>query len=472
MSPNTSLAGAPLFAPPHARPGLQALPGVGPLIAGIATAQSPIAQALRCRAKEGDVFTIEMPGSAPTTFVLGTRGHQFMNRLPTEAAGIGQVLSLVSVLSQWVPRSDRSPEHLERLAIGGRAFLAHRLRRADATSDLHAIVDTMVEDATRSWEGTIDLAQAIIALVHSISLRCIGGLPAWSHLGDRGRAHLRGMASGIDVPRLPLGATPLRFFMSDYWASRRFQRALRALVEAHERTGEIELIDDLLATMSVGGGPLDARDRVWALNYVLFNAVAYPGSYGFWSFVDIMNDRDVSEAIRGASKGDAEMLAEHAVLETIRLNPVTVAGRMLKQDVHYPAGERPSEGHYVIPKGTLLGSAPASYTRDPQEHKAPDSYCPHRFSEGESVPKLFGGGAFGCVAQRYTRALLPAIHAALIRRFTFQPIDPTPPRLARPALHYPKKRLRAIVVARDSTSAGGATRAAPRCPVHFFLRAK
>lgn len=435
----------PLRIPPRARPGLSGLPLVGRLLAGLATAKGPLEHALRCRAETGDVFTVDPPGAPPITYLLGTRGYRFMNRLPPEVAGIGSVLSIVPVLSQWISRSDSSPEVLEQLAIAGRGFLSQRLRRPEATTEIGTIVEETVEAATREWSGTIDLADALVDLVHRVSLRCVGGASAAARVGEGGLSCLRVMTAGVDVPRLALGGTVARYLMRDYWAARCFERLLRRVVSEHDEGCRVELIDDLRASMRVGDEPLDERDLPWALNYVLFNAVAYPGTYGFWSFVDMLSDPGAAEAIREATPEDAVRRAEHALLETIRRNPVTVAGRMLKKDVRYPAAAHPGAPEYVIPAGNMLGSAPGSFARDPAVYRDPDAYCPHRFAAGEPVPQLFGAGAFGCVAQRYVRALLPLVHTALLRRFRFELVDTLPPRKARPALHYPRRRVRAIV---------------------------
>lgn len=435
----------PMLTPPQARPGPAVLPFLGRVLAGLATAKGPLEHALRCRAAVGDVFTVDPPGAPPITYLLGRRGYRFMNRLPPEVAGIGQVLSIVPMMSRWVSRSDSSPDWLEQLAIAGRAFLWRRLRRPEATREMAAAVEATVEAVTRDWPGTVDLADVLVALVHRVSLRCVAGPDAAARLGEGGLACLRAMTAGVDVPRMALGATPARYLLRDYWATRCFERLLRRVVAEHDAGAGVELIDDLRSTMQVGDARLDERDLPWALNYVCFNAVAYPGTYGFWSFVDMLADDGVVRGIRGASAEEAIRRAEHATLETIRRNPVTVAGRILKQEVRYPAAAHAGAPEYVIPAGTMVGSAPGSFTRDPAAHRDPDAYCPHRFAAGEAVPQLFGGGAFGCVAQRYVRALLPLVHTALLRRFGFRLIDALPPRRARPALHYPRRPVRAIV---------------------------
>ena len=144
--------------PPSARPGSQAFPVIGPVLAGLATAAGPLEQALRCRAESGDVFSVELPGGPPITYLLGTRGYAFMNRLPPETAGIGSVLQLVSVFSRWISRADPSPDYLERLALGGRAFLQQRLRRAETTTELRRLVEEVAAAGSRSWAGEVDLA--------------------------------------------------------------------------------------------------------------------------------------------------------------------------------------------------------------------------------------------------------------------------------------------------------------------------
>lgn len=430
--------------PPAARPGAQATPLLGRVLAGLATLRGPLEQALRCREQYGDVFTLDLPGNAPITYLLGQRGYAFMNNLPVKLAGIGSVLQLVSVFGNWITRADPSPEYLELLALGGRSYLQRRLLRPERVAASLPIVESIAAARTAGWTGRpesperVDLSSAVISLVHSTSIRCVAGEKLWRELHQDALPLLRQMAAGVDVPRLPLGATPARFALPEYWAAKAFERRLRRYIAEHlPSSGEFDLLDDLREHMVVDGRPLDPRDLAWALNYVLFNACAYPGTYAFWSLLDLVSDATVLAGVRDAAPEAAVRHAEHAILETIRLNPVTVAGRTLKQDVYFVDDQDPEPRTWKIPAHHLIGSAPGSFTRDPAVHAAPDRYCPHRFARGEPVPKLFGGGAFGCVAQGYVRTILPALHTWLLRRFDFALEGPLPARRARPALHYP-----------------------------------
>lgn len=434
------------MAPPVARPGAQATPVVGPVLAGLATLAGPLAQALRCREQYGDVFTLDLPGSAPLTYLLGQRGYSFMNNLPVKSAGIGSVLQLVSVFGNWITRADPSPEYLELLALGGRSYIQRRLLRPERVAASPPIVQAIASARTAEWQGRIDLSATVIPLVHSASIRCVAGEKLWRELHQDALPLLRKMAAGVDVPRLPLGATPARFALPEYWAAKALERRLQRYIAEHAPSGsgsgsgsdgEFDLLDDLRAHMVVDGRPIDPRDLAWALNYVLFNACAYPGTYGFWSLLDLVSDATVSAGVRDAAPDQAVKRAEHAIVETIRLNPVTVAGRTLKEDVYFVDDSGAEPRTWKLPAHHLVGAAPGSFTRDPSVHAEPDSYCPHRFERGEPVPKLFGGGAFGCVAQGYVRTILPTLHAWLLRRFDFELEGPLPARRARPALHYP-----------------------------------
>ncbi len=419
-------------APPLARPGAQAVPVLGTVLAGLATARSPIDQARACRETYGDVFTLALPGNPPITYVLGEDGYAFFNRLPVEDAGIGAVLQIVPVFGRWLRRSDPTPAWLEQLALGGRAFLQGRMT-PPYLARVAPVVASEVAERVKGWGDRIDLNQELIGLVHRCFLRVVLGEATWERLPEGALALLRRMVAGVDVPRLAVGATPARFLMDDFHATRALEKLL---ADWRAREPDLPLLHDLREEMRVGGARLREGDEGWAMAYVLFNACAYPGSYGFWSMVDILCDASTRDAV---SAGDTSS-AEHALLETLRLDPVTVAGRTIKKELRYETEGVEGPVAWSIPTTHMLGAAPASFTRDPKRHADPDRYCPHRFNT-EPVPELFGGGPFGCVAQGLVRSLIPAVHVAVLQAVELELEGEPPHRLARPALHYPKRPL-------------------------------
>jgi cytochrome P450 len=132
------------------------------------------------------------------------------------------------------------------------------------------------------------------------------------------------------------------------------------------------------------------------------------------------------------------------VVETIRRHPVSSLSRYLAEPVEYSAGGR----RYRIPAGCYLATSPHELSHDPAVYAAPDDYDPFRWRRGEPVPPLFGRGFFGCVATRFSRAVLVAVLGALLDRYDI--ILRGRPRRRRVRMHllYPSGRLRARLVPR------------------------
>src|SRR5262249_27514455 len=114
---------------------------------------------------------------------------------------------------------------------------------------------------------------------------------------------------------------------------------------------------------------------------------------------------------------------ERAVLETLRLHPpLFMLVRVAMEDfVH--AG-------YFIPKGTWVLTSPTVTHRIPELFRYADAFDPDRFAPaGEEDKRDFaftpcGGGRHKCMGSAFALLQIKAILAILLRRYTFELVNP------------------------------------------------
>ena len=177
---------------------------------------------------------------------------------------------------------------------------------------------------------------------------------------------------------------------------------------------------------------------------MLWNALNYPGSYGFWAFAEAIADPTTHEAITTTRGKERRKLLSNALLETLRLHPVASLVRANRQPVEYV-----HEGtRYIIPTGGYIGTFPYHLARSGETYADPTSYDPTRFTRGEPRPSVFGRGAYSYVAQRFIKFLLVTTMEELLDRFEFELEAPLPGRLCRVHLLYPDTPVRARLTRR------------------------
>jgi cytochrome P450 len=396
-----------------------------------------------CQEEYGDFFTIRIPFQFDLTYILTPEGFRFVMDLDAEEGRMGAVMERVPTVGFWYRRSVDTEPHLQALMLAGREFMRdHILTRRAVDAMVPRIRETVASHA-ESWQGEVDLGQDLVHLIHDAAGRCAVGDALWDAIGDEAIPLYRHIVEGINIPRTTLAVTPVFRMMPEYRSTIKLQRLLDRVIATHRRTGRYPFIDAITA-IEIDGRPLADADVSWMLMYILWNALNYPGSYGFWAFAQALSDPGTHQALMHTTGHARRQVLWNGLRETLRLYPVASLVRANPQPVEYV-----HEGtRYIIPAGGYIGTFPYHLARSADRYGDPVRYDPTRYDRGAPSPSIYGRGAFGCVAQRFIKVLLVTTMEALLDRSTFRLSGPLPRRLCRVHLLYPEAPVMAEVRAR------------------------
>lgn len=457
----------PADEPPLALLPGEAIPVVGALRRYAGIVGDPTGLAERCRRVYRSPFTVRIPFFFDLTYLPGVEGMRFVLDMDPEVGRMGPVMKRVPTVGYWFPKSDEGEAHLQELLLAARSFMASHLLRGERLACVEKIVEeTIVAHAAR-WNGReVDLGDVLVRAIYDASIRCMVGDALWSRLASEVIAPLRTIANGIDIPRTTRSVMPGAWLTPEYRATKKLHRVLARVVSEHDATGRFPLIDDMRA-LQIGGAPLPEADVTWMLMYVLWNAVTYTGTYGLWSYLDMISRPEGLEALR---RRDDDRMLEHSFMETLRRNAVASLVRATSKEVVFESGGR----SYRVPPGGYVGTFTHALNHDPEVYADPDSFAPERFSRGEPLPHVFGRGAFGCPAGKLTRLMMRAMHRTLVDKFDVRLSAELPARRCRVHLTYPDRPVMARVSVREDVRPARPVHAAPatpstgagRCPFH------
>lgn len=432
-------------AAPLAWAGADNIPVIGVITRLKSVITDPVGLVVRNREKYGDVFTLRVPSIYDFTFLLDGSHYQQVMSLPTDHAGIGQVLHRVPTVGYWFPREKSGPDSLQALILTGRMLMAKMLP-ASQVDHLANDVPGIVESHTASWPGAVDLTEVIHPIVYEATGRYFAGDAVWDALGPRLTRYYRHISDGIDIPRTTLSITPYHYLMPEYRATRKLYRMLRDELPRFEPSSSplLQTIDDA----RLEGQPLAKADKLWMFMYVLWNATAYPGTYTYWTLVDILTQPGLIDRVRGL-EGQPEQLdlLRRCLAESVRLHPVSSLIRYLDKPFEFELDGKTCH----IPAGQAVGVFPGTLNRDPSRIPGdPEAYDPDRYLRTpEPATASFGRGPFGCVAQRFSEVVTATIIAELIANFDISLIGQLPTRRERVHQTYPGSPLRAQLTPRS-----------------------
>lgn len=423
-------------AAPLAWAGADNIPILGILTRLHSVITDPVGLVLRNREHYGDVFTLRVPSIYDFTFVLSSEGYATVMSLPTDHAGIGEVLSRVPTVGYWFPRSGTGPESLQRLILAGRRLMAELLP-AERVQSLVDRVPSIVAGHIATWERDVDLTEVIHPVVYEVVGRYFLGDRVWDTLGERLTRYYRRIADGIDIPRTTMSVTPAQYLMREYRATRRLYRLLRD--ELADVDGDDSPLLNAIDDLRLDGEPLSGPDRLWMIMYVMWNATNYPGSYTFWTLVDVVTKPGILQRVRALETREERLdFLGRCLSESVRLHPVSSLIRYLDKPL-----ELQHQGQTIhIPAGQAVGAFPGTLNRDPQRVACPDHYDPDRYRR-EPTPKTasFGRGAFGCIAQRFSERVTATVVDELLQRYDISLLGPLPVRRERVHQTYPASPL-------------------------------
>ncbi len=424
--------------PPFALIGRQRWPLLGIYYRLKAIITDPTGMVVDYQRAYGDLFTVRIPFNFDLTYVLSRDGYRFVMDLPADTAPMGPVMSNVPTVGFWYGREATDADTLQALLLAGRAFIQDHLLVPQRLRGLPEQVRRTTARHMDAFGEEVDLSRALVDLLFDASGRGVLGDALWDRIGPTVTPLYRDIVNGIDIVHTTLAVTPLKYLLPEYRSTLKLRKILDAVVAEHRRAS-LDPVLDAMAAIQIDGRPLSDKDLSWMLMYTIWNALIYPGTYGFWATVDTLSDPAMQSALRSAGPERRQRLLTTGLLETMRLNPVASLVRAPPRAVRY---EHQGELFTIPPRG-YFGVFPYQLCHDAQTYTDADVYDPFRYQRGEPIPPVFGRGAFGCVAQRFVKLVLVGVQEALYDRYDVEIVDAIPSRISRVHLTYPSKPLRA-----------------------------
>jgi cytochrome P450 len=191
---------------------------------------------------------------------------------------------------------------------------------------------------------------------------------------------------------------------------------------------------------------MDDDAIVWTLNSVHWAAHHYPAVHAFWLCREFFSnpelrarllDEQAEHPTLDARAVERMELLRGCVLEALRLHPLAVLPRLVKQDLEFRG--------MAIPAGSVVACSPHLGHHDEEVWPDAKRFDPDRWGQHaeRARPALSffpgGGGRWGCVGIRLTVSMLTALWAHLLRTWDFDFPDALPPREAGPMLMPPSR---------------------------------
>ncbi len=387
----------------------------------------PVGLVEELQARHGSLFTVRIPFdiTPPFTFLTTREGYASVLGLDPAVGRNGPVIDRVPALAHWTPRSDPSPEHLQELLLTGRRHIG-RLLRGLPSATIDARLRARVAHHVAQWPATLDLADRLVTLIHDSCARLVLGDALVDALGPGMLDEVRTVVNAVDAARAVTALTPAGRLLPEARAAAALARRLRRAA----RDPQLQATPTL-AGLRAEHPSLPEDDLVWMLFFALWNATIYMGTYGTWSFLDLLAQPGAVAALDAAPDRRAHLVG--GILETMRLNPISWQLRALARPVEVTSGGRA----HRVPAGHFLTVFSHGLNRDPAVYPAPLRWDPGRYAAGAPLPLLFGTGPFACVAQFFVKQVLATIHDTLLGTVSLRLEGPLPPRMSRVHLLYP-----------------------------------
>lgn len=407
----------------------------------------PIGMIEDYKAEHGDLFTIPIPFglTPPFTFLTTREGYTSVLSLDPSIGRNGPVIDRVPAMARWTPRSSYSDEHLQELLLLGRRFIGQRLRERKL-SELEGDIVRAVDEGLAGWGDRVDLADDMVGLIHETSARLTLGDDLWAALGPDAPGWVRTIVNAVDAARAAAALSPAAKLLPEYAATRRL--SARLLEIANDPRSDRFAYVRAAREITLDGRPLRAEDVAWVMFFGVWNATLYTGTYGVWSYLDLLTHPDDLAAVRDPSPERIDLLTG-GVVETMRRNPISWQLRSLASPVRVTC----DGAEYEVPAGHFLSVFSHGLNRDGDVYPDPMAWKPRRYLDGAPAPLLFGTGPFSCVAQRWVKWLLATIHAAVLDRVDLTLEGPLPSRISRVHLLYPSEPVWAAVRPRADRAA-------------------
>lgn len=401
---------------------------------------NPVGLAKETAAKYGPITTWNA-GVFDLTYLFGDSSqtrrelYDWLMRQPAENMRIGAVLAKIPTVGYWFDKTSDDPDYVQKLVIPGRQFMASILFSTERVEQMDITIDAVLESYLGTWrkKTSVNFTTELVELHHEAACASILGLDFWTKIRNI-RKDMREIADGIEIPHTTKTIIFSRFDPK-YAATKRVEAALKEAM--NDPKVQATWFYQEMRKVIVDGQPISERDLPWFTMWTVWNAITYPGAYGMWNLVDILGDIKTLDALAASDAAERQILLDHCLTETIRINPISSVIRNPAESYEVTVGDKT----WRLPAGkNFVGVFTMGINLDPELFASPDTYDPTRYyDKNASKPITFGKGIFGCPAQRPTRKLITRINHRLLSEFEFTLPQGIEPKYVCVHLTYAKK---------------------------------
>lgn len=399
--------------------------------------RDPVGLLTRGWRSHGDLFEVTAMGRRFAVF-LGPQAHEAYFRAPDDVLSQKEVYQFTVPIFGPGVAYDASPELMAE-QVG---FLYPAVREGR----LQTYADRMFDETAAyvdGWadEGEIDVLETMNALTVNIACGCLLGPEIRSQLYQGFDALYHDLQGGINLLGFFFPALPTPTHVRRDRARRAVGRLIGGIVAERRRTGRAteDFMQTLMDARYEDGRPLSDGEITGILITALFAGQHTSAVLAAWTGLELARHPDVAAGVRNEIESvyaDADSVSleslrrqaklECAVREAERLHPpLIILVRKVLKDFDY-RGRR-------IPAGTMAMVSPAAAHRLPEVFADPETFDPGRFATADGVRKVdpytlitFGGGKHVCIGLHFAYMQVKVIWSALLSRFEFAPVAPTP----------------------------------------------
>ena len=408
-----------------------ALPVVGHTVEFV---RSTIGLLSRAQRELGDVAALQIVGRRMVA-VFGPEAHEAVFRAPDTQLNPSEAYKIMTPIFGKDVVYDAPPERMsEQLKMLLPALKDRRMRTYGE------IVVEEVEQSLATWgdAGEIDLVDYCRVLTNYTSSHCLLGREFRKGMTEEFAAVYHSLERGVTPVAYLNAHLPLPSFRERDRARIRLEEMVTQIIAERRRAGREgeDFLQTLMDARYRSGAGLTEHEITGMLVAALFAGHHTSSVTTAWSIIALVNAPATLERVLAeldATFGGGEEvgfnslrsipLTERAVLEVLRLHPpLFMLVRVAMEDfVH--AG-------YFIPKGTWVLTSPTVSHRIPElfrdaESFDPDRFAPPREEDQRSYAYIpFGGGRHKCMGNAFALLQIKAILAILLRRYTFELVDP------------------------------------------------
>jgi sterol 14-demethylase len=409
--------------------------GALPLLGHMAKfARDPVAMMQQVRAACGPVGEFRMLNKR-VVLLSGPAAQEAFCRAPDEVLSQKIAYRMMTPVFGEGVVFDAPPERLnEQLRILMPALRDRNMRTyADIFTEE---VDGMV--AKWAEQGEIDLLDFTAELTTYTSSHCLLGSEFRRSMNDEFARVYGDLEKGVNAIAYVNPYLPLPVFRRRDRARARLLEMITAIIDQRRASGSDaqDALQVLMESRYSDGTALTPNEITGILTASMFAGHHTSSGTEAWTIIELARNPEwmarVVAELDGLYARDAGLtyqafrevpVLESVLTEVLRLHPpLVILMRGVLEDFTV-------EG-VTIPAGKLVAISPAVSHRIPELFRDPTRFDPSRYDEGRAEDETpfawipFGGGHHRCSGAAFAIMQLKAITMSLLRRFTFELLDP------------------------------------------------